>query len=190
MKIKNIYQTVEDRNNPDEVESFGPFICNQNPWLGEGYYFWDTFIDMAHWWGWQGYQGSYMICQASCEDNSEKIFDLLGETEHLQEVRVYKEFLEKKNPGKKITVPFIIQHMRKHSGNFDYCAIRASAVDTVNKDIQNIKLMKNRVIFNSRNDAYLDLTPPIQLCIIDKRKIGLKNYKVIYPEGYNQGFVV
>ena len=38
-----IYQTVEDRGNPDYVEQHGPFICtNKNAWLGEGYYFWDT----------------------------------------------------------------------------------------------------------------------------------------------------
>lgn len=35
-----IYQTVEDRENPDYVEQHGPFICtNKNAWLGEGYYF-------------------------------------------------------------------------------------------------------------------------------------------------------
>lgn len=189
MRIKNIYQTVKDRNNPDDVELSGPFLCNRNPWLGEGYYFWDTFIDLAHWWGWQGYQGSYMICQASCEDNRDKIFDLLGDTEHVLEMKAYKEVLEKKNPGQKITVSFIIQHMRKHS-NFDYYAIRASGVDTVNKDIKDLKLMNNRIKFKSGNEAYLDLTPPIQICIIDKKGIGLKNYKVIYPDGYNQDFVI
>ena len=47
-----IYQTVEDRGNPDYVEQHGPFICtNKNAWLGEGYYFWDTIIELAHWWG-------------------------------------------------------------------------------------------------------------------------------------------
>ena len=51
MGVKKIFQTLEDRNNPDEVESQGPFICTNNPWLGKGYYFWDTFLDLAHWWG-------------------------------------------------------------------------------------------------------------------------------------------
>ena len=27
MGVKKIFQTLEDRNNPDEVESQGPFIC-------------------------------------------------------------------------------------------------------------------------------------------------------------------
>ena len=48
MGVKKIFQTLEDRNNPDEVESQGPFICTNNPWLGKGYYFWDTFLDLAH----------------------------------------------------------------------------------------------------------------------------------------------
>ena len=47
MGVKKIFQTLEDRNNPDEVESQGPFICTNNPWLGKGYYFWDTFLDLA-----------------------------------------------------------------------------------------------------------------------------------------------
>ena len=31
MGVKKIFQTLEDRNNPDEVESQGPFICTNNP---------------------------------------------------------------------------------------------------------------------------------------------------------------
>lgn len=43
-----LYQTVEDRNNPDDVEQHGPFLCtNKMAWLGHGYYFWDTFINLA-----------------------------------------------------------------------------------------------------------------------------------------------
>lgn len=186
MRLKKIYQTVRDDNNPDEVEQIGPFRCVNNPWLGEGYYFWDTFIELAHWWGRQGYENSYMICQASCENDSDKIFDLVGDTEHLSEIRQYKEALEIKNPDRKITVPFIIQHMRRHS-DFDFCAIRASAIDTVKKDV---RLMKNRIIFRIGNTAYLDTTPAIQLCIINKKSIAFKGYKVIFPEEYCPNYTI
>ena len=49
-----IYQTLEDRGNDEEIESHGPYKCLSHtgngllkkgvkePWLGEGYYFWDT----------------------------------------------------------------------------------------------------------------------------------------------------
>lgn len=35
MNDKTLYQTVEDRNNPLEIESEGPFLCvRNNAWLG------------------------------------------------------------------------------------------------------------------------------------------------------------
>lgn len=56
MKYTDIYQTLEDRQNYDDVEEHGPYFCCardangipkngvKEPWLGEGYYFWDTRI--------------------------------------------------------------------------------------------------------------------------------------------------
>ena len=39
------YHTVEDRDNPDEIEADGPFKCTRgDAWLGPGYYFWDSKI--------------------------------------------------------------------------------------------------------------------------------------------------
>ena len=58
---KVLYQTVEDRGNPKEILNNGPFQCTRSPWLGNGYYFWDSFIELAHWWGRQGYHGQYVI---------------------------------------------------------------------------------------------------------------------------------
>lgn len=179
---KQLYQTVDDKDNPDEVESIGPFKCSKEPWLGEGYYFWDTFIELAHWWGRQGYQNSYMICEATCEDN-DKIFDLVGNTEHMQIMHDYSKLLKKKEPNLKITVPSIIMHMREIIRNFPYNAIRASGVDTINQDGS---LKKCRIKFNYHTKAYLDLKPAIQICIIDKQEMGFSGYKVIYPEEYVQ----
>lgn len=54
MRLVTIYQTLEDRGNYKEVEDHGPYFCaahdengqlkkgTKEPWLGEGYYFWDT----------------------------------------------------------------------------------------------------------------------------------------------------
>ena len=54
MKTTEIYQTLEDRQNYEEVEQHGPYFCSvtypngilkkgsKQPWLGSGYYFWDT----------------------------------------------------------------------------------------------------------------------------------------------------
>jgi len=68
---RKIYQTLEDRNNPDVVENQGPFLCNRKDvWLGIGYYFWDSFIENAHWWGKEGARyKNYFICESSFELN-------------------------------------------------------------------------------------------------------------------------
>lgn len=93
-----IYQTVEDRGNPDYVEQHGPFICtNKNAWLGEGYYFWDTIIELAHWWGNLCYKDSgYIISQSACDDKLEKVFDLVGRPEHLTEMKRCSEIITEK----------------------------------------------------------------------------------------------
>lgn len=109
MGVKKLFQTLEERNNPDEVESQGPFLCTNNPWLGKGYYFWDTFLDLAHWWGKQVHNGNYIICQTSVEDNSEDILDLVGNTQHLIEFKEYADILKQTYATKgPITVPLLL----------------------------------------------------------------------------------
>lgn len=51
MKLTDIYQTLENRQNYSEIENNGPYFCSEKdengilkkgvkePWLGEGYYF-------------------------------------------------------------------------------------------------------------------------------------------------------
>lgn len=186
MARKTLYQTVDDKGNPDDVEKLGPFKCVDKPWLGEGYYFWDTFIELAHWWGRQGYNNSYMICEATCDDNG-NIFDLVGNTEHIRILDQYRSLLNERRPNQEITVSFIIMHMIKILKDFPYHAIRAYGIDTIN---QNENLKKYRVKFNSNKRAYLDLMPAIQICIINKRKANLSGYRVIHPIEYVQDYTI
>lgn len=52
MDRRTLFQAVKDLDNPDEIEQNGPFKCRrEDAWLGEGYYFWDSFVELAHWWG-------------------------------------------------------------------------------------------------------------------------------------------
>lgn len=84
MKISPAYQTIEDRNNPDEVEENGPIPGVYHPWLGDGYYFWDGFIANAHWWGKAHVRKEYMICKASIAVEDDYFLDLHGNPEHMQ----------------------------------------------------------------------------------------------------------
>jgi hypothetical protein len=52
IKPKEVFQTLENRGtNQTHLEQGGPYICHwENSWLGDGFYFWDTFLENAHWW--------------------------------------------------------------------------------------------------------------------------------------------
>ena len=101
MKITDIYQTLEDRQNDEEVEDHGPYFCSERyangilksgtkePWLGEGYYFWDTRIADARWWGDTVYSSKgYIICKTTYDQNSPLLYDLVGD------IRQFDEFIE------------------------------------------------------------------------------------------------
>ena len=186
MKQKKLFQTLEDRDNPDEIESKGPFKCTKNPWLGEGYYFWDTFIDLAHWWGKQGYNCNYIICQSSCDYDPEMIFDLAGNTEQITDFKQYVEILKNTYKNEFISVSFVIEHMKKHS-SFQYKAIRANPIHSTGQDTY---LKSQRLKFTQKSISYLELIPPFQICIIDKKYIGKDNYKIIYPETYCNEYAI
>lgn len=187
MGVKKIFQTLEDRNNPDEVESQGPFICTNNPWLGKGYYFWDTFLDLAHWWGKQVHSGNYIICQTFIEDNSEYILDLVGNTQHLIEFKEYADVLKQTyNTKGPITVPFIIEHMKKMT-DFHYKAIRANPINSTSGDEY---FNSQKLRFIKKNPAYLELIPPIQICVINKGILGKNRFRIIYPETYCEGYTI
>ena len=186
MGLKKLFQTLEDRNNPDEVEKQGPFKCTKNPWLGNGYYFWDSFIELAHWWGKQGYKNNYIICQSSYDNNPEMIFDLVGNTEQLIEFKQYVKVLKETYKNKYITVSFVIEYMKKHH-DFQYKAIRANPINSTNRDEY---LKSQRLRFSQKNVSYIELTPPLQICIINKSYIGDKNFKIIYPETYCNEYAI
>nr|DAN18518.1 MAG TPA: hypothetical protein [Bacteriophage sp.] len=186
MGLKLLFQTLANKDNPDEVENQGPFPCKKEPWLGRGYYFWDTFKELAHWWGKVGYHGNYFICECYCNDCSSEIFDLVGNTSHILEFKKYAQAIQEIYPEQKLTVPFIIEHMKKRS-KFIYRAIRANPIGCTNGDEY---LKTQRMYFIRKNSAYLDMTPPIQICIIDKSFVNNNSFKIIYPEEYCTNYTI
>lgn len=190
MPHKVIFQTLENRDNPDLIERDGPFSCKwDNTWLGEGYYYWDTFIQIAHWWGNIRYNNKHIICQADCDFDTEKCFDLVGSTEHLC---IFSDSLDKlKGRGlltNKTTVARVLHHMRKTLKIFHYEAIRVYGIDSVSKH-KNPEF-SYRIIFEHNRFQYLDYKPAIQICIYNKYGLNLKNYKIIFPDEYNSDYVI
>lgn len=179
-----LIQTLEDRQNPDYIESNGPFYCaHKHAWLGHGYYFWDTHIELGHWWGETIYgENRYVVCTAKGKlDNT--CWDLHGNGQHridfknICEEMILQTYITKEN----LNVPKVIEFL-KARGAFEkmgFKSIRAMGVNSLGVDNYIFRLP-----FVSYNKSYLDVFPPVQICLFNKKSLSLHDYKIIYPQEY------
>jgi len=188
---KVVYQTLEDRGTDlDVLEIQGPYLCKwENAWLGNGYYFWDTFIENAHWWGAEirKYPDGYIICKAICDFNDVECFDLVGNTEHLKQLSEAYETLKNKGfANKNTTVARIIKHLKDEVKVFKFSAIRALGLKSkaFNSEYSSI------LPFENNKPTYLDLIPAIQICFYTKTSLKLRNYKIVFPSEYSDDYLV
>lgn len=179
MYAKKLYQTIRAYGQPKDLERQGPFVCTRrDAWLGEGCYYWETFIEHAHWWGHKSYAGSYYICKSELSIPRDRLYDL-EDSDTLMEFDEIVRELEKVHPDKEITVPFVIQYLKKVV-HFPYKAIKArfeGAKSKRSKAADGDYLYINMTYRSS----CLDRKPHIQVCLLDKSTIGKGNYKIIYP---------
>lgn len=182
---RNLFQTLEDRSNVDDIEKNGPFRCERkDAWLGSGYYYWDSFIENAHLWGEKVYKKcnkDYVIGLSRMEFVDDAVYDLEN-PEHLIQFRKVVNALSETYRSKKITVAVALEQIKK-SNDFIYKAIRARSMD-------DMKGATYRVPFKQNHSAYLDTCPHIQVCVIDKSFIGINNFKVVFPEIYCENYTI
>lgn len=189
MQETKIYQTIQDKENPDEIERQGPFLCNwKNSWLGDGYYFWDTFIENAHWWGEVHCNNSYMICEAKIDWDNQNCFDLVGNTQHLLDFDKSIKFMKKKRLLKNdTTVSRVLKFMQNQNLFLNYCAIRAFGINSKGKDYT----PNYRVVFEpEKKFQYLPYKPEIQFCLLKLDPLKFREYRVIFPDIYNPDYAV
>jgi hypothetical protein len=177
--IKNLFQTVSDKGNPNIVESEGPFLGRKNPWLGQGYYFWDNLIKRAHWWGDTHCHGQYMICQAYADIDDDKYLDLVGNMEQLNDFEKSYNAINNTYGGKVKTISWVVAKLIRDN-NFPYQAMRVRT-DYCGGD-------EKKIQFVTWNAAAISFNPPVQICIYDKSRV--KDYHIIYPEEYLMDGVV
>lgn len=131
-----IYQTLEDRGNREEVAIHGPYLCRsvdekgekksgtREPWMGEGYYFWDTRIEDAKWWGDEIYGDSrYIIGRTTFDEQSGLLFDTVGRMADLDDFLKCIRLLRDTYHPDRLTIPFVIAFLRR-TADFPYKAIR------------------------------------------------------------------
>ena len=190
--MNELYQTLEDRNNPDEIEREGPFKCGTDTsWLGDGYYFWDTFDELAHFWGKNSGYENYVICKAQADLSENLCYDLFGNTTHIKDFRNILNFMEREGIlNDKTTVKRVISYMRAKN-LFQHYAIKVVGVNSISEKEDNKDfILRLKFIDHKKSPVYLDMLPPIQVCIFNCSKVSLSDYRIIYPDIYVEGYLV
>jgi hypothetical protein len=180
-----LFQTVEDRDNADYIESNAPFICNAtNAWLGKGYYFWDTLIQNAHWWGNVRYGENYVIMEYNCDSFLEgKCFDLYGNMEHLKHFNEIIDYLNSQNLSTKTaTVAKVIEYLKDKTD-------LTSIYDSVRAYGHFSKSVKNFIPFEECKKYYLERLPAVQICLFHKKSLNLGVGRIVYPNHYNTNYL-
>jgi len=192
VKVKEVFQTLEDRGaNSKDLEQYGPYPCNwENSWLGDGYYFWDTFMENAHWWGKEirRYENGYIICKAECDFTTTDCLDLHGDLEQLKLFKeAYELMLVNGVVTKETTVKNFLQKLKGHSVIFNrYKAIRVNGIRSKNYN----SIYAINFVFEKDKWQYFEMIPAVQICFFSKHSLNLRNYKVVYPEYYIDGYYV
>lgn len=118
-----VFHTVEARKE-SSTDMKTPVKSQHNTWLGEGYYFWDGFIEWARWWaGVKNYQRA-CIYEAKIVVDEERMIDLVGDTSDLRCFRDFTIKLKKIKPNETITVLKILTLMQNEL-SMNYKLIRA-----------------------------------------------------------------
>lgn len=171
MKETKIYQTVSKEGTISGREMLGPICCDDNPWLGKGYYFWDGLLSNAEWWGKTHYNNNYMIFASSYDAHSSKLFDLVGNAEHIECLWVFAAKLCKELGCKRVKVALVLEMMRKE-GLLPFSAIKAEG-----RNVRGIR--KQFLYFDNQGMYYLQPVPKIQLCITDFDSFHIADYKFV-----------
>jgi len=188
LENKTLYQTLENRDNPDYILENGPFKCTwSNSWVGHGYYFWDTFIENAHWWGVNHNKNKYIIGEAEINFSSSLCFDLVGNTKHMQDFHRSIELMRANGLIKsKTTVARVIHHMKDTLKIFNYGALRIYGINSKSKTSQ----FDFRLFFEFNKKQYLDYKPAIQICIYNFKDLNFRNWEIVFPDQYNIDYMV
>jgi len=185
MKTKG-HHTLENRGNAERIKQ--PFLSKykgvdnpHNPFLGEGYYFWDNNMGMAHEWGRVRYSTrGYYIFEGLLSLDEKFLLDLVGKRSDQIRIKELFEFFTKKTGKEEFDLSQFFEFMRyvvshnpqKYSEIFPYKYIRA--VDNSKKTLDTIR-------FNSGKNPYTDLSPVYLICLFEINELALQRFIKLFP---------
>lgn len=164
MKRKELFQTLEQRCNVDDVEEHGPYLCRRkDAWFSEGYYFWEH-LDFAHAWGNFSYGGTYIIGSLCIEYKEEELLDLSDSDDLCAFEKAY-DMLSKVFKTEKITVAFVIKFLREKT-DVSWKAVKAIIERSFN--VGNFPALERGIpVSKKRYPQRLNLRPQIQWCVFE-----------------------
>jgi len=179
-----VHQTLKDKENPDYVEEHGPFpsLPNGRLYLGNGTYFWDDHLELAHWWGKARHKGKYIICQADLNVKKILFCDLVGCRQDMLHIKrmVGELKISHLNLGTIIEVLKEVENKKRRGDIFPFKVIRAV-------DDSPTSYERKEIYFTTDKKGYTSLNPVYLICLIGQSDVLLSNYKVIFPEKYVDG---
>ncbi len=172
------HQTLENRDNNEEIEANGPFPVEkvEKSFLGEGYYFWDNHIELAKWWGKVHCKNKYAICESDFEISKTEFLDLVGSREDQIHFLSLIELLDMKDQSLGKIIGALKDLEKMDVGIFSYKAIRA--VDNVAK--KKFAQPKYRFSDEINKNSYSVLNPMYMICLLEKNDVILQSYKVVF----------
>lgn len=181
MFTTKVHQTVDDKDNPDDVEKDGPFKAQRlsSLYLGDGYYFWDDHLRLAHWWGNVHCGGRYIICEGELKVEKKRFLDLVGSRQDMIELKRMIDDLgiQNKPLGSIIETLKTIARRPGRSGIFPFQVIRAFDRYRGGFDHFRTEFAENR-----KGHTYLD--PIYIICMVEKNKLLLRSYRIVFPPQY------
>ena len=198
MKCTDIYQTLEDRN-INEIEAHGPFFCSlyddngqrksgiREPWLGEGYYFWDSRKEDARWWGKITYnkkQKGYVICHTTYDAQSPLLYDLVGDLSAFDEFVEIASIIREKKKQKRISFPFVLKYLMEHDSDFTYKAVRVCPIST-NYSGTNITFPCQE----GETPIHLSKLGKVQICFFDKTLL-IQSFEIVETHPFDANFTI
>lgn len=193
--MTDIYQTLEERGNDNEVEEHGPYFCSLNdeegrprngirePWLGEGYYFWDSRKGDAEWWGMQHPEwDGYIVCHTSYDQHSPLLFDMLGEISHFDEFIACAEIVKKERNEETVSFPVVLAYLKSRP-EFNYKAVR------VWPDPINATTNSSIGVFFPGEKAFIKVLEKVQICFFDKTLLT-QPFTIIEKRKLRQNFTI
>jgi hypothetical protein len=148
----------------------------REPYLGEGYYFWEYDVNQAKKWGKLWYTNWYYIFEASINTTADNFLDLVGDKQTIGHFLLLRtRLIADKSIGEDFTMGEVIEYLKRANllrpGLFPYRIIRAQDYKVLNKN--------NRLFFR-RLQGYTYLDPCHIFCLLEKNDVILSNKRIIF----------